>query len=296
MKKNITFSKSGVIGLKSSEKSIAAKILEMLFAGIAVRNASHGSYSLNGLSDISENEMVAIYNKKEAIYNLDVPQLLNNEEVRTIVPCEKEVGVRLKNRPLNGNLTFADSGVEVLKFSKKQLLDTINEKEIMPVVGLDGTFKECKKLRVVYPMNITGVDEIAADTFKGCTALQELRLYGLATPLDISSSPLLSYGSLLYMVTNCKNSDSVSIVVSADTFKYLVAMELPNENIGGTAGQWLALFEDAGAKGINFDTPGCFAYVMDNTLCMNRSVVDEDVLNIDENFSCSVSGGVLCFQ
>ncbi|MBQ8271311.1 MAG: hypothetical protein IJZ22_08960 [Bacteroidaceae bacterium] len=295
MKKKITFSKSGARSTKRTEEDIISKALGNLFATTAaVYDRASVYYSLNGLK-VTEGEMVAIYGNKEVIDKLDLWQVMRGSCARTIMPCEKEVGVRLKNRPLKGYYSFADSLLEVLKFSEGQTLDCTDEKELLPVESLDGTFCNCKELRIIYPMNIAAVDSIGEDTFKECTALQELRLHGLKTSLDIAAASQISYNSLLYMVANNGNSGSIGITVSPATYKYLTALELPSGSVGGTSEEWQNLHNVAQTKGIMFNTSGIIAYVQNGTLHLNNGVVDETTLVINDA-SCNISDGIICFQ
>ncbi len=296
MKKKITFSKSGAISTKKTEESIVSKVLGNLFATTAAEyDKASGSYSLNGLR-VTEEDMSAIYGNKEAIDKLDLWQVLRGCNDRTILPCKKEVGVRLKNRPLKGFYSFADSRLEVLKFSENQTLDSTDEKELLPVESLNGTFCNCKELRIIYPMNIATVDSIGPDTFNGCTALQELRLHGLKTSLNIATVSELSYRSLLYMVTNKGSGSNINITISPATYKYLTALEQPDEGVGGTSEEWQNLYRDAQTKGIVFDTAGIIAYIQKSTLYMSKGGVNDTTLFIDDTSSCNISNGAIYFQ
>lgn len=266
----------------------------MLFATTqAVYDSGSNCYSLNGLSGICEEEMIEIYSRKEAINGLDLWQVLRNISIRTIVPCDKEVGLRLKNRPLKGFYSFADSLFEVLKFSHGQTLDTTDVKELLPVESLNGTFCQCKRLHTIYPMDVSAVDSISYETFKGCTALRELRLHGLRCSLNLSMVPLLSYASLLYIVSNAGDTTGINIALNPATYKYLNGLELPGSSIGGTGEEWQALHRNARLKGFTFGTSGTVAYVKEKTLHIDRGVYDKNILTINDTSSCSISNNAL---
>ena len=294
MKKKITFSKSGARSAKRAEARCISQALRMLFATTqAVYDSGGNRYSLNGLSDISEEEMIEIYSRKEAIDGLDLWQVLRNGSIRTIVPCEKEVGLRLKNRPLKGYYSFADSLLEVLKFSHRQTLDTTDVKELLPVESLNGTFCQCRCLHTVYPMDVSAVESIGYETFKGCTALKELRLYGLRSSLNLSMVPLLTYASLLYIVSNAGDTTGINITLNPATYKYLTGLEVPGSYIGGTSEEWQVLHRNARLKGFTFGTSGTVAYVKENTLHIDRGVYDKNILTINDTSSCSISDKAL---
>lgn len=259
----------------------------------AVYDSGSNCYSLNGLSDISEEEMIEIYSRKEAIDGLDLWQVLRNSSIRTIVPCEKEVGMRLKNRPLKGYYSFADSLLEVLKFSHRQTLDTTDVKELLPVESLNGTFCQCRCLHTVYPMDVSAVESIGYETFKGCSALKELRLYGLRSSLNLSMVPLLTYTSLLYIVSNAGDTTGINITLNPATYKYLTGLELPGSSIGGTSEEWQVLHRNARLKGFTFGSSGTVAYVKDATLHIDKGVCDKNILTINDTSSCSISDKTL---
>ena len=82
--------------------------------------------------------------------------------------------------------------------------------ELLPVESLNGTFCQCKCLHTVYPMDVSAVNSISYETFKGCSALKELRLYGLRSSLNLSMVPLLTYASLLYIVSNAGDTTGIN--------------------------------------------------------------------------------------
>ena len=293
--KKITFSHSGVGNVMRVKEEIVATVFERMFAAIgATRDKFNDTYLLNGIEDITEEEMVAIFCDKEAIDKLDVEKLLYGCGVRTIVPCRGEVGIRLKNRPLKGAYCFARSGVEVLKFGEEQILDDADAKELLPVERLEGTFCGCAALRVVYPMDVSSVGFISGDTFEGCENLRELRLCGLGVSLDVASSPLLSYKSLLYIVDNKNSEVAIEVAVNPATYKYLHSAQIAGDGVGGRVDEWDMLLESASAKGVKFSTPAFVAYIRGAVLYINRGEVCDESLIIAEP-CCFVSEAFLNF-
>lgn len=287
MKKKITFSKSGVGNLRKSEEDIRLKAIDFFLQTTgAVRSDTSNNYVLNGLTDIKKEEMCAIYDKKESIYNLDLWEVLRGCSARTIPPCGKRVGSVLKNRPLKGYYSFADSLLEVLKFGREQTLDECGAEELLPVESLDGTFSNCRKLHTIYPMNIANVHNIGYKTFENCTALNELRLHGLCSPLNLASSPLLSHASLLYIINNKSEVTNVAIAINPATYKYLTALQKPDNAVGGTTEGWKELYKKAEEKGVVFNTPGTVAYVVRETLFTDKGCVEENILTIEDAYCC----------
>ncbi len=295
MKKKITFSNSGVSNIKKAEEDIALKALEQLFLNIGVTPSESGNtYSLNGVEEIEREDMCIIFCQKEIIDKLDEWEVARGSNARTIVPCKQRCGVRLKNRPLKGYYSFAESKIEVLKFGADQTLDTSKEGELLPVENLDGTFYRCGSLRIVYPMNLSGVTTIGHNTFEGCSALNEVRLFDPECSLNLASSPRLSYASLLYLIENKKNDTSIRVAVAPHTYKYMIALREPDETVGGTADGWNALSQKALERGIVFHTPATIARTADTTLKIDKGGVADACLTIDDSYCC-VQNGVLTF-
>lgn len=296
MKKNkITFSRSGIANAQKIEQEIISKTFAKIFAAEGVaHNENNNTYSLNDIENISEEEMMEIYSNKEAIDKLHLPQVLHSCKARTLVACRKEVGTRFKKQPLNGFQSFAESDLEVLRFGEEQTLDATDSKDLLPVDGLEGTFKGCYVLRIIYPMDVSKVEEIGDDTFKNCNSLQELRLYGLKTSVDLSSSPRLSYRSLLYIMENKEMDAEIELSVNSATYRYLYSSKTPDSNIGGTTDEWSALRENAILKNVKFDCPACVAYVKEDVLHINKGEIEEGTLIFDKQH-CIVANNALSF-
>lgn len=282
MKKTITFSKAGTSFIARKLQRKENYILKSFFitAG-ATANEENGFYTLNGINDITEEEMFAIYMHKDAVDNLDLPHALQGCGIRSIIPCRQAVGLRLKNRPLNGENSFAGSSVEVLKFGNGQELDCTEGSELLPASGLNGTFCGCTKLHTVYPINIKEVSSVTDNTFEGCAALRELRLHGLRCSIKLTHSPLISYKSLLYIVLN--SCEGAEIVLHPTTYKYLITMEPAPTAVGGTDNEWIELQEIAAGKNVLFTTTENIAYAKDDTMYINYIDGNEESLILDED-------------
>lgn len=292
MKKTITFSKAGTSYITKKVRETVSAPLKMLFTAAGAAD-NKGCYSLNGIEDISEEEMLAIYTHKEAIDNLDLPQAMQGCKVRTIIPCRQDLRERLKSRPLNGERSFADSSIEVLKFGNRQEIDCCDEANAMPTTQLAGTFKGCAALHTLYPMNLKSVSHIGSDTFEGCCALQEVRFYGLGTAVRLTDSPLISYRSLHYAVMNSNNGD-FEITIHPMTYKYMMAMEQAPAIVGGTHNEWAKLQADGENKNIIFNTTQFFISIDENVLCIGGIDIREQTLILDNEIAAT-SSNILFF-
>lgn len=170
-----------------------SSLRDMYVSAGAKYNEATGFYELNGLTDITEEEMKKIY--KYA----GTPQVRASHaysQIRTNFPSPGYY---------NGSIydgMFYASKIEVINLGYKQIQPpTILE----PYVNLDGqnAFYLCKNLRIIYgriekyrTINDWGL------TFGECAELEEVRIYRLGTNIKFSWSPNLSKESVLYMITN----------------------------------------------------------------------------------------------
>lgn len=282
MKKTITFSKTGTSYFKRELKNATFFAFKNLFVTVgATADEENETFSLNGIDNITQDEMLDIYTQKSAVYNMELPQLLQGSSARTILPCMQAVGITLKKRPLSGDRFFADSNIEVVKFGNGQQLDSCDEAELMPSTQMNGTFSGCAALHTVYPINVKDIDNMGSDAFEGCEALREVRLHGLSCPACFSSSPLISYLSLQYMVENSNNTGNINIAVHPQTYRYLHALATAPGDVGGTSNEWEDLHTNATKRNIHFTTTEFIIYVSDNTLCMSNCAVQGASLLID---------------
>lgn len=282
MKKTITFSKAGTSYIAKKLHEAVSIPLRMLFtAAGATANEENELYSLNGIEDITPQQMLAIYTRKEAIDNLDLPHALEGCSIRTILPCLQPVGERLGSRPLNGKRTFAESSIEVVKFGNGQEIDSCDEAHAMPTTQLAGTFSGCSALHTIYPMNLKNVSRIGSDTFEGCTALKEVRLYALSAAVRLCHSSLVSYQSLLYAVANSRNG-GFEITLHPATYRYLMTMESAPASVGGTASEWRALQAEGEKKNIAFNTTRFQISADNGWLCVGGVAVQDEEIAFEQ--------------
>lgn len=295
MRKNITFSKSLSSNFIKKSQEIAESQLRKLFLVTgATFNSDTNCYELNGLKDITEEEMIEIYDNKEAVYKLDIPFLLQNHTPRTLIAVNGVAGKKLKNRPLSSEGCFSDSPVEILKFSTEQSLCDCAQENLLPVKNLTGTFTNCHKLRMIYPMDISQISQIGETIFDGCTLLEEIRLHGLNNNIRIVHSPQISLASLCYIVNNACNERSITINVHPDIFRRFMIDEQSEEQPTASKNPWKNLKENAKSKNIFFDTPSLIVFVSDNILYINKCSVGNSTVATDSEYAKTEEGS-LCF-
>lgn len=165
-------------------------------------NEATGFYELNGLTDITEEEMKKIYRYA------GTPQVKASHaysQIRTNFPSPG-----FYNGSIYDGMFYA-SKIEVINLGYKQTQPpTILE----PYVSLEGqsAFYLCKNLRIIYGRiekyrTINNWDL----TFGECAKLEEVRIYRLGTNIKFSWSPNLSKESVLYMITNANPPSGAAV-------------------------------------------------------------------------------------
>lgn len=212
----------------------------------AVYNEKTGFYELNGLTDITEEEMRTIYlqthvmDKLSSYYNI-----FARSTFRT------NLGFNMGITQTNGrNVDFRESfffnqKLEVLRLS---FGNNINETRMIRTSDMFYAFHGCKKLkRIISPIYVYDIkNKLYFDhTFSQCILLETALLYKLYASISFSDSPLLSLESLQYMITNAANTSPITVTVHADVYA-----KIQDES----QADWHALIEAAAAKQITFAT------------------------------------------
>ena len=176
-----------------ASKMNSGTLRDLYISAGAKYNEATGFYELNGLTDITEEQMRKIYRyagtpqvKASHAYSL----------IRTNFPSPGYY---------NGSLydgMFYASEIEVVHLGYRK----VNQPTFLePFVALEGqsVFYLCKNLRIIYG-RIEKYYTIKdwGLTFGECGKLEEVRIYKLGTSIKFSWSPNLSKESVLYMITN----------------------------------------------------------------------------------------------
>ena len=204
----------------------------------AVYNEKTGFYELNGLTDITEEEMRTIYiqtHGAQRMYNR------NNvfEGANTI-----RTNLRFRNNfpiGLDGKFRCAFFNCSVLEVACVSL----------SIIYADNTaymFDRCPKLKKI--IGILDIRNITSDVnvvrmFYQCGLLEHVRISSLKVNISFAYSPLISLESLQYLITNAANTSPITVTVHADVYA-----KIQDES----QVDWHALIEAATAKQITFAT------------------------------------------
>ena len=252
MKKVISLSRSGASAVPKRIANVVGETLKKLFlAAGAEFNPADETFSLNGVDGITEEQMLLIYERRAVLSECNMHSVAAGECARTLFPAHGVVGRRRVAAPADLSEAFSNSSLEVIKFGDAQSLDGADSDNLLPVSAIDATFTACGSLHTIYPMDVSRVKAVHGDTFGGCTALRELRLKGLSADIDISSSPLLSYQSVNYIVCYAASS-GITLKVHPDTYAYVTGQRQAPEWVGGSVSAWEVLSRIAELKGVCF--------------------------------------------
>lgn len=177
----------------------------------ATFNATSGYFELNGLTDISYEEMQKIYNKGEMLPP-DGTTMYNfiGVNTRTLLPFNTLSSLGALGR-YNILSSFRNTSLEVLKFVDFETVATTN--------SINYAFENSQKLRSIFPiLNMaTNATPSTANAFKGCFSLESVKIN---TSVDVSfyQSPALTLDSVVYIVQNAVNTSAITITLHADAY------------------------------------------------------------------------------
>ena len=206
----------------------------------AVYNEKTGFYELNGLTDITEEQMKVIYVQTHHVTRQTsfAASLANTNSIRTNYPLKVVGGYR----QINTHAMF--SGCVSLEVAALG----INVNKIIYPSGTSYLFQNCKKLKKVIGimrMDYASPSEKYDNMFYQCFALVSVSLRGVKYDISFSNSPNISINSLQFLITSASNASPITVTVHSDVYA-----KIQDESNA----DWHALIEAATAKQITFAT------------------------------------------
>lgn len=204
-----------------------------------------GNFGLNGLTDITYDQALAIYNNGSIRY--PYPNAFSTDIPTNIaLPINNYI---LTKRKVDISCLFNKSKIKVIALlneNSSTILDAIR-------VSQFGRFAyDCQNLvRIIGTIDVsfltTKSQSANPDAFYQCLNLEDLKLKGLGMDYSFYSCPKLSLESLSYMVDYAAppSSGAMAITVHPDIYDKLT-------NSGGD--EWYALMIKASGKNIDFET------------------------------------------
>lgn len=171
-----------------------------------------GHYFLNDLGDITEEEMIKIYNAGRFVNNN--PYFYLNNDIRTTI-----------NQKYNGSLSkgLVMDGL----FCNCNKLETvqISENDKLYPCTMVKTFNNCTNLKKIIPViSLSYISDtlMTQNMLKGCTSLETLMLEDFSVHLNLSDCSNLNKESLLYMITNSNSTEHITITLHPKTYAKIV--------------------------------------------------------------------------
>lgn len=171
-----------------------------------------GHYYLNGLGDITEEQMMEIYNAPHnALYEQAYAEMQN---IRTLLFCGCSSSVGL-NSCINA-LFLNCSNLEVIGNNSGFFYFSSS------VSTIKNLFKRCKKLRIVavkpFYVNNTTFD---SSVFSECSSLEYIRLDRLHFSLSLADCSNITKDSVLYIIQKAIPTSAITITLHPDAYARL---------------------------------------------------------------------------
>lgn len=176
-----------------ASKMNSGTLRDLYISAGAKYNEQTGYYELNGLTDITEEEMRVIYRYAET------PQVRGAfaySKARTNLPMSG-----MYNGWLCDVMFYGCPNLEVVYLGNRQSPPTVFDIPFIYTEG-DNCFYLCRKLKKIYGRIY--LRNTWSLMFGECSALEEVRVCDLYSSIKLSWSPNLSKESVQYMITNAK--------------------------------------------------------------------------------------------
>lgn len=183
----------------------------------AVWNASTGYWQLNGINDLTNANMRAIYELGNSrIYRgaLLIDYFRGNR-VRTNIPANVSLS---SSGVIINNMATSQSNLEVVKLAAAYAVKVSTS----TTSSVSYAFNGCTNLQeIANILDFSGVTTCDVYSFRGCSSLTTLQITGLKCDISLESSPNLSKASILYMV---ENAGTATITITLHATAYAMAM------------------------------------------------------------------------
>ena len=233
----------------------------------AVYNEETGYYELNGLTDITEEQMLAIYDKTKGFGRyggvVATRTMGYYQGVRTNIPMQG-YGYAVNSSIGNDSLfPFGECRfMEVICLNP--LFEIRNTSEGHGLAGLNYSYSiqgsvtfanYCAVLRIIYGKIVISALNENMNFCQACPVLEEVHVDKLSRSIRFcEDSPLINYESVSYLIDNAANTSAITVTVHPTTYSYLTGTAQPTAQVGGTSEQWQAIVTAASAKQITFAT------------------------------------------
>ena len=188
----------------------------------AVFNRATGFFELNGLTDITAEQMRTILNFgrfhfTDPMAGAKSRDVNISDLIRTNILVSSLDELNLHSTAYG--LCYNQGSLEVLVLGVGPQYDqtwTMRPKSIYTMLT------RCRKLHtIIGDIRLDRLEKANEVAFVSCNELRNVRLRDIVKSLDISGAPLLSFDSVACMVDNAKNTEAISIKVHPDVYAKL---------------------------------------------------------------------------
>lgn len=217
----------------------------------AAWNDSTGYFELNGLADITYEQMLAILDFGKDFCPRQPVNAINNL-IRTNILTDLS---NLQYNHLPKYAFYQAFWLEVVRVSP----DNVNAYTARGIVGAEYAFFSCRKLREIQgAFTLMNMSSLPCLFLGFCDNLSTVHFIALECNIDISTLKSLSAESLQFCIANSNNkTKAITITVHADVYAKLTGDTTNaayNDLSDEEKQQWTALIEQAAEKNIQFAT------------------------------------------
>lgn len=189
-------------------------------------------YYLNGLGDITETQMLAIYNERDWYSKVLTRRGMQSvTDTRTLI-LPRGIGFySLWFSNFSAEILFYGTHFEVVPYGKLGAMTNFDSNNAVMIGDNNSArsfFGNCHKLRVVGFLNASNITNFGpAGTsdaaFYNAKALEIVFISKLKANLSFAYSPLLAKDSLLFMISNAAPTTAITITLHAEAYARLAS-------------------------------------------------------------------------
>lgn len=175
-----------------------------------------GHYYLNGLGDITEEEMLYIYNA--GALKANIGGFYSKANIRTFLSSRISGQEGYSQFNLTGILSSA-TAVETAIFGVDSLLIKTHG---IAMIGttMYAAFSNCSRLKYIQKIAVSGITNISA--FNNCNELVYVELNKLKVSVSFAQSKKISKKSILAIIANATPTSAITITVHPDAYVRIV--------------------------------------------------------------------------
>jgi len=178
-----------------------------------------GYYYLNGLGDITEDQMMTIYNA--GIYKGAVNYYTGYNDIRTFLPAKISGQEGYGAFQIRG-LVAGCKNIEVVHFASERGLTEQYGVSIESPSNISNAFRGCNNLKYIQAIALKA-NATVTGTFNGCRELVWIKLFNLAVNLGLASSSKISKESIRFVIQKAKPTTAIAITLHHVAYVRLTA-------------------------------------------------------------------------